>query len=201
MILCMDSRENVTALLARAADGDRDALDRALPLVYDGLRRLARRQLRGEAEGHTLNTCALVHEAYLRLAEQTQGAWCDPAHFFAVAATAMRRILVDHARRRGAVKRGAGAFGVALDELDGAGALMGAANEPDALLVELDDALTRLERLDARLARVVECRFFAGLTESETASALGIGLRTVKRDWVRARSWLYQDLHPDAIRE
>ena len=190
----MDTRQSVTDLLALAGAGDRGALDRALPLVYDELHRLAHAQLRREATGHTLDTTALVHEAYLRLVDQTRSAWRDRAHFLAVAATAMRRILVDHARRHHAAKRGAGARPVALEQ---AGAL--AADERAALLVELDGALERLAALDERQARVVECRFFAGLTEEETAEALGIGLRTAKRDWAKARSWLFRELHPDAV--
>lgn len=199
----MTTRQTVTDQLARAAAGDRAALDGALPLVYDELRRLARRQLRGEDPGHTLNTGALVHEAYLRLVDQTRGEWRDRAHFFAVAATAMRRVLVDHARRHHAAKRGAAARPVgleAVDALGGAGAPDGPAGDAHAeLLVDLDAALARLAALDARQARVVECRFFAGLTEEETAAALGIGLRTAKRDWAKARSWLFQALHPERV--
>lgn len=190
----MTTSDGVTELLARAGAGDRDALDRALPLVYAELRRLATRQLRREAVGHTLSTTALVHEAWLRLADQSRCAWRDRAHFLAVAATAMRRILVDHARRHHAAKRGAGTPRVPLEHVDAVPAA-----ERAALLVALDEALARLAALDARQARVVECRFFGGLTEEETAEALGVGLRTVKRDWAKARSWLYQELHPDAV--
>jgi RNA polymerase sigma factor (TIGR02999 family) len=178
--------------------------DDAFPLVYAELRRLAHRQLRREAGGHTLNTTALVHEAYLRLADQREARWRDRAHFLALAATAMRRILVDHARRHRAAKRGGGARAVRLDEAD---ALAGdafaaaalAAEGRDELLVALDEALARLAALDARQARVVECRFFGGLTEQETAAALDIGLRTAKRDWAKARGWLYRELHGDAV--
>ena len=189
----MDTGQGVTELLRRAGAGDRGALDRALPLVYDELRRLARRQLRREAEGHTLNTTALVHEAYIRLVDQTRAEWRDRAHFLAVASTAMRRVLVDHARRHHAAKRGNGAR-VPLEQLEGL-----AADERVELLVALDEALVRLAALDPRQARVVECRFFGGLTEEETAEALGIGLRTAKRDWAKARSWLYHELYPDAL--
>jgi RNA polymerase sigma factor (TIGR02999 family) len=199
----MDTPQSVTELLALASAGDRAALDRALPLVYDELHRLARRQLRREAEGHTLSSVALVHEAYLRLVDQTRSAWRDRAHFLAIAATAMRRILVDHARRHHALRRGGDARRVpleALDALDALDAIDGLALEERAgLLVALDEALARLASLDARQARVVECRFFGGLTEEETAEALGIGLRTAKRDWAKARSWLYQELYPDAV--
>jgi RNA polymerase sigma factor (TIGR02999 family) len=193
-------RPDVTALLARAGAGDRAALDEALPLVYDELRRLAHRALRREGAGHTLGTAALVHEAYLRLVDQRPGAWHDRAHFLAVAATAMRRVLVDYARRRGAAKRGAAAHPVTLDALaEGAALDLAGGDDAASRLADLDVALVRLARLDARQARVVECRFFGGLTEEETAAALGIGLRTAKRDWAKARSWLYQELHPGAV--
>ncbi len=163
-------------------------------MVYDELRRLAHRHLAREAEGHTLSTTALVHEAYLRLGAEGTGAFNDRTHFFAVAARAMRHILVDHARRQHAVKRGDGARGVPLETVEQL-----AVEERAGLLVALDEALARLAALDPRQAEVVECRFFAGLTEEETAQALGIGLRTAKRDWAKARSWLYQELYPDAV--
>jgi RNA polymerase sigma factor (TIGR02999 family) len=163
--------------------------DRAFPRVYDELRRLAHRQLQGEAEGHSLNTTALVHEAYLRLGERDAGAWNDREHFFALAARAMRHILVDHARRLNAVKRGEGARRIDLEDLDGLPAL-----ERADILVALDEALDRLAALEPRQAHVVECRWFAGLTEEETARTLGIGLRTAKRDWALARAWLHQEL-------
>ena len=166
----------------------------AFPLVYDELREVAHRHLEREAQGHTLSTTALVHEAYLRLKDQESGAFNDRVHFFAVAARAMRRILVDHARRHHAVKRGDGARRVPLESLEGL-----AVDERADLLVGLDDALVRLAALDARQAQVVELRFFGGLTEDETAATLGIGLRTAKRDWAKARSWLYQTLYPDVV--
>lgn len=193
----MHTSPNVTELLALAAAGDRGALDRAFPLVYAELRRLARRRLRHEADGHTLDTTALVHEAYLRLVDQTPADYHDRAHFLALAATAMRRILVDHARRHRAVKRGAAAHPVALDAPAALAAL--SVEGRAELLVDLDEALARLARLDPRQARVVECRFFGGLSEEETAAALGVGLRTAKRDWAKARSWLYQALRPEAV--
>ena len=168
------------------------AADRAFPMVYDELRRLAHRQLGREAEGHSLNTTALVHEAYLRLGEGGGGMWNDREHFFALAATAMRRILVDHARRLHAVKRGEGARRVEIDDIASL-----AVEDRAAILVALDEALDRLALLEPRQAQVVECRWFAGLTEEETAGALGIGLRTAKRDWAMARSWLYQELLPE----
>ena len=166
----------------------------AFPLVYDELRRVAHRHLEREAEGHTLSTTALVHEVYLRLKDNGTGAFNDRVHFFAMAARAMRRILVDHARRHHAVKRGAGARRVPLENIERL-----AVHERADLLVALDEALLRLTALDARQAQVVELRFFGGLTEDETAEALGIGVRTAKRDWAKARSWLYQTLYPDAV--
>jgi RNA polymerase sigma factor (TIGR02999 family) len=190
----MDSTERVTELLHRAGAGDSTAAEQVYPLVYDQLRQLAHRQLRREVSGHSLNTTALVHEAFLRLVDQRRSQVADRAHFFAIAATAMRRILVDHARRHGAVKRGAGAKRVPLETVEGL-----APEERADLLVALDAALLQLAALDPRQAKVVECRFFGGLTEDETAAALGISARTVKRDWAKARSWLYQELYPDVV--
>jgi RNA polymerase sigma factor (TIGR02999 family) len=179
---------------------NRDALPAdPFPLVYDELRRVAHRHLEREAEGHTLSTTALVHEAYLRLKDHDTGAFNDRVHFFAMAARAMRRILVDHARRHHAAKRGAGARRVPLENLERLSGDGLAVDERADLLVALDEALLRLTALDARQAQVVELRFFGGLTEDETAEALGIGLRTAKRDWAKARSWLYQSLYPDAV--
>jgi len=185
----MSHPDQLTELLRRAGAGDRAALDRAFPVVYEELRRIAHHHLGSEAAGHTLSTTALVHEAYLRLVNMSRANWQDRTHFVAVAATAMRRILVDHARRNHASKRGGGSIQIELD--------VEALVYPDRaeLLVVLDDALTTLATLDARQARVVECRFFGGLSEQETADALGIGLRTVKRDWAKAKSWLYREVY------
>jgi RNA polymerase sigma factor (TIGR02999 family) len=188
----MDDSQDVTELLLRASNGDQVAFDAVFPVVYQQLRRMAHHQLRRENDGHTLGTTALVHEAYLRLVDQRRSRFTDRAHFFAISATAMRRILVDHARRHGAAKRGAGARRIALESVD-----LLAADERADLLVSLDAALDRLAGMDTRQAQVVECRFFGGLTEDETAEALGISARTVKRDWAKARSWLYADLYPD----
>ncbi|MGH7460919.1 MAG: sigma-70 family RNA polymerase sigma factor [Longimicrobiales bacterium] len=189
----MNAPHALTELLLKAGRGDRTALDRAFPLVYDELRRLARHQLRREPDGHTLSTTALVHEAYLRLIDQTRADWRDRAHFLAVAATAMRRILIDYARRHRSSKRGGELRRVPLEEKD-----MPLVERAD-VLVALDDALTRLAALDARQARVVECRYFGGLTEEETAQALAISPRTAKRDWAKARSWLYQEIYADTL--
>jgi len=188
----MDSSHDVTALLLKAGEGDPGVLEQVFPLVYEELRRLAHRQLRHEPEGHTLCTTGLVHEAYLKLVDQTRSEWTSRAHFLAVASIAMRRIVVDYARRHRSAKRGGLLRRIPLESLD----LV--AEERAELLVELDDALRRLAELDPRQARVVECRFFGGMSEEETAEALGIGLRTAKRDWAKARSWLYQEIYSDA---
>ena len=179
---------DVTSLLHRLQGGDPDALDALMPVVYDELRHIARRHLRGQATGHTLQTTALVHEAFLRLARGRESGWNDRVHFYAVAATAMRQVLVDHARRRGSGKRGGDRERVVLATGD-----LGVDSQAD-LVVEIDDALQKLSDLDPRLTRVVECRFFAGMNESETAAALGVTDRTVRRDWVKARAWLHREL-------
>ena len=155
------------------------------------LRAIAHRQLQSERPGHTLQTTGLVHEAYLRLIDQQRVEWGDRAHFFSVAARVMRRVLVDYARKHRTARRGGEYQLVSLDVPD-AGTIAAAARADE--LIALDEALVRLERLDARLSQVVECRFFAGLTETETAEALGVTPRTVARDWVKARGWLYQEL-------
>ncbi len=185
--------EAITEALSALRAGAPDAMDRLAPLVYEQLKRIARRQLRAEAPGHTLSTTALVHEAYLKLVDQTRAGWQDRGHFYAVASGAMRRILVDYARRYRAARRGGADDGkpvrpITLENIDVANA------ERADVLVALDEALERLGRVDERQARVVECRFFGGLTEEETASALGISQRTVAREWVTARGWLYQEL-------
>ena len=182
---------DLTAILLQARAGDRAALDRLFPLVYDELRAVAGRRLAAERTNHTLNTTALVHETYIKLVDQTRVAWRDRAHFFAVAARAMRCILVDHARRHATAKRGSGRRCVPLEA-----ASLSLYERADALL-EMDDALERLARLDRRLAEVVECRFFGGLTEEETAAALDVTSRTVRRDWVKARGLLYAWLAPE----
>jgi RNA polymerase sigma factor (TIGR02999 family) len=194
----IDSQEQETITLALVAlrNGTPGAMDRLMPLVYEQLRRIAHRQLRAESTGHTLSATGLVHEAYLKLVDQTRAQWQDRAHFFAVAARAMRRILVDYARRHRAARRGGGADGpppvpVSLDDVQIPMA------ERAATIIALDEALDRLARMDARLAQVVECRFFAGLTEAETAAAMAVSQRTVAREWVTAKGWLYQELHGD----
>ena len=176
------------------AESRAEAHERLITLVYPHLKRIARRQLRGEREGHTLSTTGLVHEAYLRLVEQARADVGDRQQFFAVAARAMRRVLVDYARRHRALRRGAGAHPVTLDDGGEGGAAAVAATQRSDELIALDEALERLAAVDPRLGRVIECRFFAGLTEKETAEALDVDPRTVARDWVKARGWLYQEL-------
>jgi len=178
----------VTQLLVAFREGNRGAFDRLVPLVYDDLRRIARAHLKRAGGDRTLNTTGLVHEAYLRLVDQTQAQWEDRNHFLAVCAVAMRQIVISDARRRAAAKRGGGEKQVTLDE--------GRVSEERNAewLISLDRALDRLADRNERLARVVECRYFAGLTEEETAAALGSSLRTVQRDWMRARAWLREDL-------
>lgn len=191
----MDYEDDITGLLRQVCEGDEAVVDRVFPIVYEELRRLAHRQLHGEADGRTLCTTALVHEAYLKLVDQTRSSWNNREHFLAVAAIAMRRIVVDHARRHRSAKRGGLMQRVPLESVDLA------TDERADLLVAVDEALTRLASLDARQARVVECRFFGGMTEEDTATALGIGLRTAKRDWAKAKSWLYQEIYADAVDE
>ena len=184
----MDGDADITGMLLAWRAGERQAFDRLFPLVYDELRAIAARQLSREQQGHTLDTTALVHEAYFRLIDQTRVAWSDRSHFYAVAAQAMHRILIDYARQYRAMKRGGDYARVALDDAD-----LAIDARADTLLA-LDDALGRLAALDDRLSRVVECRFFGGLTEQETAEALGVTARTVRRDWTKAKGWLHQAL-------
>jgi len=179
----------VTVLLRAWGGGDKQALDRLAPLVYRGLRRIASRMMAGERPNHTLQATALVNEAYVRLVDARQVSWQDRAHFFAICARAMRQILVDHARSRGSTKRGGGEVAIELDEA------MAAAPSPEVNLLELDEALKRLEALDPRKSQVVELRFFGGLNLEETAEALNVSTKTVQRDWDLARGWLYRELH------
>lgn len=183
---------SVTTWLQRLRDGDPDALGRLLPLVYDELRMLARAQLRGERQAHTLSATALVHEAYLRLSARDQILPGDRRHFFAIAAQAMRRVLIDYARTRNRKKRGGGQAPEMLED-DVAFLTDEAADE----LLALDDALQRLAQANERAARVVEQRFFAGLTLEETAEVLDVSLKTVQRDWILARAWLRKEIASD----
>jgi RNA polymerase sigma factor (TIGR02999 family) len=178
----------VTELLLAWSAGDQGALDRLVPLVYAELHRLAKSYMRKEGTGQTLQTTALIHEAYLRLIDVNQVQWQNRAHFFGVAAHLMRQILVAAAREQGAQKRGGGAQHVSLDEV-----LLGS-QAADEDLLAIDEALSALAEFDARKAQVVELRFFGGLTEEETATALKVSPETVKRDWRIARSWLRRQL-------
>ena len=178
----------VTELLLALRHGRAGVVDRLYPLVYEELRRVAHRALRGERTGHTLGTTGLVHEAYLGLVDQTRLEYRDRAHFYGIAARAMRHILVDYARRHGAAKRGGNQRAIALDE-----AILAVEDRAEALLA-LDEALGELETLDPRLGQVVQCRFFGGLTEEETGEVLGVTARTVRRDWLKAKGWLYHHL-------
>lgn len=191
----MPPTRDPTTLLTEWRDGNRAALDELFPLVYDELRRRAHRYLAGEREAHTLTTTALVHETYLRLLDVERVRWQDRSHFLALAATAMRRILVDYARRHGAEKRGAGAVGVPLEP--GQAELSEAVNlsaDRAEQILDLDDALQRLAEQDPRLSRMVELRFFGGMTVKETAEALELAVSTVMLDWQRAKTWLYREL-------
>lgn len=182
-----DDRE-ITQLLSAWGEGDQEAFDRLIALVYEELSRIASRALRGEAVGHTLTTHALVHESYLNLVVKSVGDWKSRAQFFALASKVMRRILIDHARHRRARKRGGGEVHVTLGNRIGAEA-------PDFdQLLDLDAALTALADRDPRLAEVVEYRFFGGMTVGETAEVLDVSKRTVEREWTRAKAYLYRDL-------
>ena len=177
----------VTRLLHAAQDGDQEALDRLVPLIYEDLRRLAHRQLDREGGGHTLQTTALIHEAYLKLAGPGGAqAASNRAHFMAIAARAMRQVLVDYARRRKAAKRGGGVIYATLGD---------AAEPVDASADDLLALSDALDQLDPRQRQVIECRFFGGMEEKEIAEALGVSERTVRRDWVKARAWLHRALY------
>jgi RNA polymerase sigma factor (TIGR02999 family) len=181
------AKDQVRGLLRAWSDGDTSALERLTPIVYAELHRLARRYMRGERPGHSLQTTALVNEAYMRLVDYTRMQWQDRAHFFAVSAQLMRRILVEHARRHN-LKRGGGVPHVSLEEA----ALVGSNRAGD--LVALDDAMNALAQLDPRKAQVVDMRFFGGLSVDETADVLKVSPATVMRDWSTAKAWLYREL-------
>jgi RNA polymerase sigma factor (TIGR02999 family) len=186
--MTVSSTHEVTQLLKAWTTGDEQALEKLTPLVYQQLHRAAQRYMAGERSGHVLQTTALVNEVYLRLVDCNQIDWQDRAHFFAVSAQLMRRILVDFARSRGYQKRGGGAPHVSLDEAPSV------CNEPDANLVAMDDALKALAAVDARKSKVVELRFFGGLSVEETAEVLKVSAETVVRDWRLAKVWLLREL-------
>lgn len=183
-----DDQQEVTRLLSRMEEGDREAVDLLLPVVYRELRRLASSYLQRERGNHTLQPTALVHEAYLRMVDQSRVQWQGRAHFFGVAAQMMRRILVDHARTQGARKRGGDVNKIQLED----GLAVGTSRE--AGLIAVDDALRALEAVDPEKAKIVEMRFFAGLSIEETAAAMGLSTATVNRHWRMAKAWLHAEL-------
>jgi RNA polymerase sigma-70 factor, ECF subfamily len=184
-----ENSPNVTQMLKEWSAGNTRVLDNLMPLVYEELRRQASRYLRKERADHTLQTTALIHEAYLRLVDQRNVEWQNRAHFFAIASTAMRRILVDYAKTRHREKRGGAAENLPLEE-----ALQISSKEKSIDLVALDEALTRLAEFDERQARIVELRYFSGLDNDETATVLGVSNATVRRDWNFAKAWLRQEI-------
>jgi RNA polymerase sigma factor (TIGR02999 family) len=190
--MAQPSVEEITRLLVAWGQGDQTALERLMPLVYEELRRLARRHMNRQRPGHTLQTTALVNEAYLRLIDASQVQWQNRAHFFAVSAQLMRRILVDFARSRKSLKRGGEAQQVTLDDS------LEVPSERGADLIALDDALNTLGVMNPRQSQIVELRYFGGLSEEEIAEALKISPRTVRRDWSLARAWLYRELSKTA---
>jgi RNA polymerase sigma factor (TIGR02999 family) len=187
-------QSEITRLLGQLSGGNEAVVNALMPLVYDELRAMAERQLRRERSDHTLSATALVHEAYLKLVDQSRVTWQNRAHFYAIAAQAMRRILINYAERRVAAKRGGGQIRVTLtDGIEGP-------EQRAEDLVALDRALDRLAELDARQSKVVEMRFFAGLTHEEIAEVLGVSVPTVRRDWRMARAWLSRELGADEHR-
>lgn len=187
--------QNVTQLLIGWSNGDREALDALLPVVYEELRKQAARYLRHERVGHTLQTTALIHEAYLKLVDQKNVHWQNRAHFFGIAAQLMRRILVDHARAKKRTKRGGSDIRVSFNEAN----VMAPSQNLD--IVALDEALARLSEIDEQQSRIVELRFFSGLTVEETAAVLAISPATVKRDWSMAKAWLHREISDEAEHE
>jgi len=189
------SSSNVTQMLRDWSNGDREVLDKLIPIVYEELRRQAARYLRRERPGHTLQTTALIHEAYLRLIDQKDVRWQNRAHFYAISAQVMRHILVDHARSRQAAKRGGSDIKLPLEEA------MIASEGREVDLVALDEALERLAAIDPQQSRVVELRFFSGLNVEETAEVLGVSTRTVKRDWNVAKAWLRREIRKSDVND
>ena len=187
------SSDDITGLLLQWSRGDADALDRLMPVIYEECRRIAAQQIQRQDRDHTLDPTAVVHELYLRLIDQRRATWENRAHFFAIAAQLMRRILVDYARQRGAQKRGGA---VLLVSLDAAGDTPNDSRAED--VVGIDDALERLAAIDADQVRIIELRFFAGLTVEDTALVVGRSPRTVKREWQLAKAWLYRELRDRA---
>ncbi len=191
----MTTPPDVTVLLKEWTSGKRDALDRLMPLVYDELRSLASSYLRRERPGHTLQSTALVNEAFVRMVNQRDVEWQNRAHFFGIAAQMLRRILVDHARGRNAGKRGSGIVAMSLNEE------IAVIGKQDWDVIAVDDALNGLSKLDEQQAKLVELRFFGGLTIEETAEALGVSPSTVKREWLAAKAWLSREISRQSITE
>ena len=187
------SPQHVTQLLNDWSGGDQSARDKLMPLVYDELHRLAHRYMKRESPGHTLQTSALVNEAFVKLVDQRNVHWQNRAHFFGIAAQMMRRILVDYARSRSTAKRGGGAAQISLDES------LIVSNERTAEIVNVHEALERLAEFDARKSQIVELRFFGGLSIEETAEVLGVSPGTVMRDWTMAKAWLHRELGSDGL--
>ena len=183
------AQRNITQMLIDWSNGDRQALDRLIPMVYEELRRQAVRYLRREPPGHTFQATELIHEAYLRLVDQTNVQWHNRGHFFAISATLMRRILIDYARRRNRAKRGGSIIALPLNE-----GLMVPNEKWDSNLLALDEALTRLAATDSRQSQIVELRCFSGLSIEDTAAAIGISATTVKDDWNLAKAWLRREI-------
>jgi RNA polymerase sigma factor (TIGR02999 family) len=188
------SPQQVTQLLVNWSNGDQAARDRLMPLVYDELHRLAHQYMKRESPGHTLQTSALVNEAFVKLVDQTNVRWQNRSHFFGIAAQLMRRILVDHARSRQTAKRGGGARPVSFDD-----ALL-VSDERSAEVVAVHEALERLAVFDSRKAQIVELRFFGGLSIDETAKVLGVSPGTVMRDWTLAKAWLHKEISAEAAK-
>jgi len=189
----METSRDATVLLHSSRAGDRRALDELFSLTYDELKRAARYRLGRIRAGETLTTTALVHEAYVRLVDQSRVEWVDRAHFLAIASRAMRFVMIDHVRARAALKRGALEEPVAIEDIQVAETTPQTGND----LLALNEALERLESLSPRLGQLIEYRFFGGLTHEEIAEVMGLSVRTVKRDWTRARTWLYEMIHPE----
>jgi RNA polymerase sigma factor (TIGR02999 family) len=189
------SPQHVTQLLNDWSGGDQSARDKLMPLVYDELHRLAHRYMKRESPGHTLQTSALVNEAFVKLVDQRNVHWQNRAHFFGIAAQMMRRILVDYARSRSTAKRGGGAAQISLDES------LIVSDERNAEIVNVHEALERLAEFDARKSQIVELRFFGGLSIEETAEVLGVSPGTVMRDWTLAKAWLHRELGSDGLQD
>jgi RNA polymerase sigma factor (TIGR02999 family) len=189
MVLAEKDSPDITRILRQWGDGDREALDALIPLVYEELRRQAARYLRRESQEHTLQTTALIHEAYIKLIDQRNTDWQNRAHFFAISAQAMRRILVDHARTKHRDKRGGNELKLPLDE-----GMAVADARANIDLIALDEALTRLQAIDEQQSRVVELRYFSGMSLEDTADVLKISRATAARDWAMAKSWLHREL-------